>query len=193
MDSDHSDTIMDLFIELKSEFISFRHDIYNKVDGFSKLFSPSTDNIQSDKPLSSVSPSLQKEIFEAEVKSKVSTYASVAHSTSALPEGQSKVITRVFKEKKINSKVVLNGAGKDSNLKIVCKMPKRKAIFLSRLGPSITVNDITNYKSSLKLQYLQCNSLKTKFQSYSSFQNECDLQLILDASFWPEDCLITEF
>ncbi|GBN48168.1 hypothetical protein AVEN_94613-1 [Araneus ventricosus] len=54
-----------------------------------------------------------------------------------------RVITRVFKEKKINSKVVLNGAGKNSTLEIVGKMPKRKAIFLSRLGPSITVHNIT--------------------------------------------------
>ncbi|GBM93488.1 hypothetical protein AVEN_240941-1 [Araneus ventricosus] len=91
----------------------------------------------------------QQEIFEAVVKSKDSTYASVAQSTSALPEGQSKVISHVVKEKKTNSKVVLNGAGKNSNLEIVGKMPKRKAIFLSRLGPSTTVNDITNYLSSL--------------------------------------------
>ncbi|GBO17722.1 hypothetical protein AVEN_26899-1, partial [Araneus ventricosus] len=188
MASDHSGTIMDLFIELKNEFASFRHDIYNKVDGFSKLLSPSTDSIQSDEPVSHVSPSLQQEILEAVVKSKDSTYASVAQSTSALPEGQSKVISRVVKGKKTNSKVVLNGAGKNSNLEIVGKMPKRKAIFLSRLGPSTTVNDITNYLSSLKLQYLQCNRLKTKFQSYASFHievYECDLQLLLDASFWP--------
>ncbi|GBM78665.1 hypothetical protein AVEN_64541-1, partial [Araneus ventricosus] len=128
MASNHSGTIMNLFIELKNEFASFRLDIYNKVDGFSKLLSPSTDNIQFDEPLSPVSPSLQQEIFEAEVKSKVSTYASVAQSTSVLPEGQSKVISRVVKEKKTNSKVKLNGAGKKSNLEIVGKMPKRKAI-----------------------------------------------------------------
>ncbi|GBN51577.1 hypothetical protein AVEN_88741-1 [Araneus ventricosus] len=74
-------------------------------------------------------------------------------------------------------------------------MPNRNAIFLSRLGPSTTGNDITNYLSSQKLQYLQRNRLKTKFQSYASFHievYECDLPLILDASFWPEGCLITE-
>ncbi|GBM81506.1 hypothetical protein AVEN_227763-1 [Araneus ventricosus] len=119
MASDHLGTIMDLFIELKNEFAFFWPFIYNKVDGFSKLLCPSADNIQSDEPLSSVSTSLQQEIFEAEVKSKVSTYASVAQSTSALPESQSKVISRVVQEKKTNSKVVLNGAGKDSNLEIV--------------------------------------------------------------------------
>ncbi|GBM16777.1 hypothetical protein AVEN_9370-1 [Araneus ventricosus] len=57
MESDHSGAIMDLFIELENEFASFRQGIYNKVNGFSKQLSPSTDNIQSDKPLSPVSPS----------------------------------------------------------------------------------------------------------------------------------------
>ncbi|GBN84675.1 hypothetical protein AVEN_11615-1 [Araneus ventricosus] len=154
-----------------------------------------TQIVQSGEPLSPVSPSLQQEIFEAEEKSKISTYASVPKSTSTLRKGQSELISRAVTEKKINSKVVLNGAGKNSNLEIVGKMPKRKAIFLSRLGTSATVNDITNYLSSLKLQYLQRNRLKTKFQSYASFHievYECDLPLILDASFWPEGCLITE-
>ncbi|GBM84550.1 hypothetical protein AVEN_125666-1 [Araneus ventricosus] len=156
---------------------------------------PTIDNIQSDEPLPPVALSLQQEIFETELKSKVSTYASVAQSTSAIPEGKFKVISRVVKEKQ-NSKVVLNGAGKNSNLEIVGKMPKSKAIFLSRLGSSTTVNDITNYLSSLKLQYLQCNRLKTKFQTYAYFHievYESDLQQILDASFCPEGCLITEF
>ncbi|GBO09822.1 hypothetical protein AVEN_346-1 [Araneus ventricosus] len=100
----------------------------------------------------------------------------MAQSTSALPEGQSKVIRRVVK-KMISSKVVLNGTGKNSTLEIVSKMPKRKAIFLSRLGPSTTVNDITNYLNSLKLQYLQFNRFNTKFQSYAFFHievYECD-------------------
>ncbi|GBM95053.1 putative RNA-directed DNA polymerase from transposon BS [Araneus ventricosus] len=53
-------------------------------------------------------------------------FCQLNQSTSALPEGQSKVISHVVKEKKSNSKVVLNGAGKNSNLEIVGKMPKRK-------------------------------------------------------------------
>ncbi|GBN75384.1 hypothetical protein AVEN_74441-1 [Araneus ventricosus] len=129
MASDHSGTIMDLFIELKKEFISLRLDIYNKVDGSSELLSPAADNIQSDAPLSSVSTSLQQEIFVAEVKSKVSIYASVAQSTSALPESQSKVISRVVKEKKTNSKIVLNGAGQNSNLEIVGKSLRERQFF----------------------------------------------------------------
>ncbi|GBL75479.1 hypothetical protein AVEN_194654-1 [Araneus ventricosus] len=87
MESEHSGTTMDLFIELKNEFASFRYDIYDEVDCFSKLLSPSTDDIQSDEPLSPVAPNLQQEIFAAEVKYKVSTYSSATQSTSALSEG----------------------------------------------------------------------------------------------------------
>ncbi|GBN28055.1 hypothetical protein AVEN_215598-1 [Araneus ventricosus] len=137
MEPEHSGTIKNLFIELKKDFASFRREIYNKVDGFSKLLSPSTVDIQSDEPLSPVAPILQQEILEAEVKSKAST-----------------------------------------------------------LGSSTTVNDITDYLGSLKLQYLQFNRFKTKFQSYASFHievHECDLQLISDASSSPEDYLITKF
>ncbi|GBN76943.1 hypothetical protein AVEN_113729-1 [Araneus ventricosus] len=71
---------MDLFIELKNEFTSFRHDIYNKVDGFSKLLTPSTDKIQSDEPLSPVSPSLQRKF------SKPNYVASVDHDVILITE-----------------------------------------------------------------------------------------------------------
>ncbi|GBM66423.1 hypothetical protein AVEN_13017-1 [Araneus ventricosus] len=75
-------------------------------------------------------------------------------------------------------------------------MPKRKAIFLSPLGPGTTVNDITNFLAPLNLKFLQCHRLKTKYQSYASFHIEAyenDLQQLLDSTFWPEGRLIAEF
>ncbi|GBN83369.1 hypothetical protein AVEN_105821-1 [Araneus ventricosus] len=75
-------------------------------------------------------------------------------------------------------------------------MPKRKAIFLSRLGPDTTVNDITNFLAPLNLKFLQCHRLKTKYQSYASLHIEVyenDLKQLLDSTFWPEGCLIAEF
>ncbi|GBM10009.1 hypothetical protein AVEN_185294-1 [Araneus ventricosus] len=76
-------------------------------------------------------------------------------------------------------------------------MPRRKAIFfLSRLGPDTTVNDITNFPAPLNLKFLQCHRLKTKYQSYASFHidvYENDLKQLLDATVWPEGCLIAEF
>ncbi|GBO16272.1 hypothetical protein AVEN_152024-1 [Araneus ventricosus] len=75
-------------------------------------------------------------------------------------------------------------------------MPKRKAIFLSRLGPETTVNDITNFLAPLNLKFLQCHRLKTKYQTYASFHidvYENDLKQLLDSTVWPEGCLIAEF
>ncbi|GBM79976.1 hypothetical protein AVEN_47448-1 [Araneus ventricosus] len=167
-ESEEASSMMDLFIELKNEFAAFRKDIYSKVDSFSKLICPTDDTIQNEGPR----PSLQREIIETELKSEISTYASVAQTSSAIPEGKFKVLGPVIKDKRVNPKVVINGARKNSGLKIVAKMPKRKAIFLSRLGPDTTLNDITNFLAPLNLNFLQCQRLKTKYQSYASFHIE---------------------
>ncbi|GBM27108.1 hypothetical protein AVEN_189878-1 [Araneus ventricosus] len=157
-----------------------------------KLICPTDVTIQNDDPR----PSLQQEIIETELNSESSTYASVAQTSSAIPEGKFKVLGSVIKDKRVNPKVVINGARKDSGLKIVGKMPKRKAIFLSRLGPETTVNDITNFLAPLNLKFLQCHRLKTKYQTYASFRldvYENDLKQLLDSKVWPEGCLIAEF
>ncbi|GBM17072.1 hypothetical protein AVEN_133335-1 [Araneus ventricosus] len=75
-------------------------------------------------------------------------------------------------------------------------MPKRKSIFLPRLGPETTVNDSTNFFSPLNLKFLQCHRLKTKCQPYVSFHidvYENGLKQLLDSTVWPEGCLIAEF
>ncbi|GBN10495.1 hypothetical protein AVEN_191968-1 [Araneus ventricosus] len=154
-ESEEKSSVMDLFIELKDEFSAFRKDIYSKVDSFSKLICPTDDTIQKENPR----PSLQREITEIELKPETSTYASVAQTSSAIPEGKFKVLGSVIKDKIVNPKVVINGARKNSGLKI-------------------------------------CHRLKTKYQSYASFHIEVyenDLKQLLDSTFWPAGCLITEF
>ncbi|GBN72532.1 hypothetical protein AVEN_90092-1 [Araneus ventricosus] len=116
---------MDLFIELKNEFATFRKDIYSKVDSFSKLICPTDVSMQNDDPR----PSLHQEIIESELNTESSTYASVAQTSSAIPDGKFKVLGPVIKDKRVNPRVVINGARKDFGLKIVGKMPRRKAIF----------------------------------------------------------------
>ncbi|GBL89114.1 hypothetical protein AVEN_255247-1 [Araneus ventricosus] len=190
-ESEETNSMMDLFIELKNEFAAFRKDIYSKVDSFSKLICPTDDTIQNEDPR----PSLQREIIETELKYETSMFASVAQTSSAIPEGKFNVLVPVIKDKRVNPKVVIKGARKNSGLKIVGKMPKRKAIFLSRLGPDTTVNDITNFLAPLNLKFLQCHRLKTKYQSYASFHIEVyenDLKQLLDSTFWPEGYLIAE-
>ncbi|GBN97832.1 hypothetical protein AVEN_72296-1 [Araneus ventricosus] len=189
--SDETSSMMDLFIELKNEFATFRKGIYSKVDSFSKLIFPTDVIIQNDDR----HPSLQQEIIETELNSESSTYASVAQTSSATPEGKFQVLVPVIKDKRVNPKVVINGTRKDSGLKIVGKMPKRKAILLSRLGPETTVNDITNFLAPLNLKFLQCHRLKTKYQTHASFLihvYENDLKQLLDSTVWPEGCLIAE-
>ncbi|GBN62594.1 hypothetical protein AVEN_33327-1 [Araneus ventricosus] len=74
-------------------------------------------------------------------------------------------------------------------------MSRRKADFSSRLSLETTVNDVNDFFSLLGLIPLY-HRLKTKFQTYASFHTrvfEDDLQKLLDASVWPEGCLISEF
>ncbi|GBM23390.1 hypothetical protein AVEN_181451-1 [Araneus ventricosus] len=79
---------MDLFIDLKNELAVFRNYIYSKVDSFSKMICPTDVTIQNKDPR----PSLQREIIKNELKSETSTYASVAQTSSAIPEGKFKVL-----------------------------------------------------------------------------------------------------
>ncbi|GBN02457.1 hypothetical protein AVEN_161246-1 [Araneus ventricosus] len=190
LESEQTSSMIDLFIELKNEFAAFRKDICSKVDSFSKLICSTDDTIQNEE----ARPNLQQEIIETELKSETSTYASVAQTSSAIPEGKFKVFGPVIKDKRVNSKVVIYGARENSSPK-TGKTTKRKAIFLSRLGPGTTVN-ITNFLAPLNLKFLQCHRLKTKYQSYASVHIEVyenNLQRLLDSMSRPEGCLIAEF
>ncbi|GBM06130.1 hypothetical protein AVEN_265187-1 [Araneus ventricosus] len=144
LESEETSSMMDLFIELKNEFAAFRKGIYSKVDGFSKPICPTNNTIQNEDPR----PSLQREIIETELRSETSTYASVAQTSSAIPE-----------------------------------------------GPDTTVNDITNFLAPLNLKFLQSHRLKTKYQSYASSHIEVyenDLQQLLDSTFLPEGCVLSQ-
>ncbi|GBM28800.1 hypothetical protein AVEN_130507-1 [Araneus ventricosus] len=90
LESDQTSSMMDLFIELKIEFAAFRKGIYSKVDSFSKVICPTDDTIQNEEPR----PSLQQEIIETELKSETSTYASIAQTSSAIPESKFKVFVK---------------------------------------------------------------------------------------------------
>ncbi|GBL62800.1 hypothetical protein AVEN_73835-1, partial [Araneus ventricosus] len=105
-ESEETSSMMDLFIELKNEFAAFRKDIYSRVDSFSKLICPTDDTIQNENPR----PSLQREFIETELKSETSMNASVAQTSSSIPEGKFKVLGSVIKDKRVNPKVVINGA-----------------------------------------------------------------------------------
>ncbi|GBO04204.1 hypothetical protein AVEN_217481-1 [Araneus ventricosus] len=92
LESEQTSSMVDLLIELKNEFAAFRKHIYSKVDSFSKLICSTDDTIQKEEPR----PSLQQEIIETELKSETSTYASVAQTSSAIPEGPGTAVNDII-------------------------------------------------------------------------------------------------
>ncbi|GBN60575.1 hypothetical protein AVEN_9549-1 [Araneus ventricosus] len=173
--------IMEMFIDLKREFSSFRIDINTKINHISKQIA--SEGIARQPELQK--PTLHVEIVKANLKPEVKTYVSAVRNSSS-----------TVKRVKSDSKFVINGASKISSLKSVGKLPKRKAIFLSRLSPDITVYEVSQFLNPLKLNHLLCRRIRTNFQACSSFHVEVferDFHLLSDASIWPERCLVTEF
>lgn len=100
--------------------------------------------------------------------------------------------------KKPFKKNVVYGKRSNSVIKSVAVKPiRKKAIFVSRLCPEVVPSSIEELiKSELKLDYIKCSQLKTKFDSYSSFHveiNEADLDKVMCDELWPEGSLITHF
>ncbi|GBO30899.1 hypothetical protein AVEN_141528-1 [Araneus ventricosus] len=179
--ADQPNNIMEMFIDLKREFSSFRIDIDTKINHISKQIAP--EGIARQPELQE--PTLHDELVKANLKPEVKTYVSAVRNSSS-----------TMKRVKSDSKLVINGASKISSLKSVGKLPKRKAIFLSRLSPDTTVYKVSQFLNPLKLNHLSCRRIRTKFQSYASFHVEVfesDFHLLSDASIWPEGCLVTEF
>jgi hypothetical protein len=68
-------------------------------------------------------------------------------------------------------KATMIGARSSSSLPIVAKKIRSKALFVSRFSPQVTALDIEkSLREQLKLASLACTRLKTKFDSYASFQ-----------------------
>ncbi|GBN60797.1 hypothetical protein AVEN_261326-1 [Araneus ventricosus] len=179
--ADQPNNIMEMLIDLKREFSSFRIDINAKVDHISKQIVP--EGISRQPELQE--PTLHEELVKVNLKPEVKTYVSAVRNSSS-----------AVKRVKSDSKLVINGASKISSLKSVGKLPKRKAIFLSRLSPDATVYEVSQFLNPLKLNHLLCRRIRTKFQSYASFHVEVfesDFHFLSDASIWPEGCMVTEF
>ncbi|GBM21393.1 hypothetical protein AVEN_264827-1 [Araneus ventricosus] len=109
--------IMEMFIDLKREFSAFRIDINTNVDHISKQIAPEGIARQHEFQ----EPNLHEELVKANLKPEVKTYVSAVRNSSI-----------AVKRVKPDSKLVIIEASKTSSLKSVGKLPKRKAIFLSR-------------------------------------------------------------
>ena len=69
-------------------------------------------------------------------------------------------------------------------------------VFISRQGPSVTVDDVTSYARHVQKIEVNCIQLETKHASYSSFKIEVSCKLLtnfLDAKNWPAGAYVRRF
>lgn len=95
-----------------------------------------------------------------------------------------------------NNRLVINGSKKNSGIKTVGKLPRRRALFVSRLSPETSEAKINDSLNFLNLDYLKCRRIKSRFPSYASFHIETyenDFEKLLDEDLWPEGCIVSEF
>ncbi|GBO02461.1 hypothetical protein AVEN_180468-1 [Araneus ventricosus] len=102
--ADQPNNIMEMFIDLKREFSSFRIDINTKVDHISKQIAP--EGIARQPELQELT--LHEELVKVNLKPEVKTYVSTVRNSSS-----------AVKRVKSDSKLVINGASKVSSLKSV--------------------------------------------------------------------------
>ena len=80
--------------------------------------------------------------------------------------------------------------------KLVINNKKFKKVFVSRLGPHTTEEDMQSYlKDELEVDS-KCTKLKTRFDTYSSFKIEaqcCEGIDLLDPGMWPAGLLVKQF
>ncbi|GBN62517.1 hypothetical protein AVEN_168194-1 [Araneus ventricosus] len=102
--ADEPNNIMEMFIDLKREFSSFRIDINTKINHISKQIAP--ESIARQPELQE--PTLHEELVKANLKPEVKTCVSAVRNSSS-----------TVKRVKSDSKLVINGASKTSSLKSV--------------------------------------------------------------------------
>lgn len=140
---------------------------------------------------------------------QVSTYAAVTASGTLPDKARSSSSNNVFPKiyndtgksyqaanNPNRNRLVISGSNKNSGLKTVSKLPRRKALFVSRLSPETSEEVINESLNFLHLDYLKCRRLKSRFPSYASFHIETyekDFEKLLDECVWPEGCIVSEF
>ena len=181
----------DMLKELKNEFVSFRMDISTKVETIAKHICSEPSRVNK--------TSLSSEFngnFDGVKNSENNKVPDLQTASRLSYADKLKVNIPLRNDKFTGSKSVINGSKKDSDIKSVKRLPRRKAAFVSRLSPETSVKDISDFLGPLGFDFLSCHKLKTKFQSYSSFHiqvYESDFYRLMDESTWPEGCIVTEF
>uniref|UniRef100_A0A146KWE8 PHD-type domain-containing protein n=2 Tax=Lygus hesperus TaxID=30085 RepID=A0A146KWE8_LYGHE len=87
-------------------------------------------------------------------------------------------------------------SGKNLAKNSLSVVAKKKSIFVTRLSPATTANDLVDFLVNLKLPFLKCTKLKTNYDSYSSFHVqvlETDFTKIFSGDVWPQGILVSEY
>ena len=72
---------------------------------------------------------------------------------------------------------------------------KKKALFVTRFGPNVTIQDVEDIVKDLDIP-IKCTKLKTKYNTYSSFHvevNESEFQELSNPDIWPKGIMIGPF
>ena len=91
---------------------------------------------------------------------------------------------------------IIVGTGAQKDCKLKCVGAKLGKLFVTRLRPDTTSEDISDHISSACGIKGHCDKLKTKFDTYASFCVTVNMQYLnklLNPSIWPENVLVRKF
>lgn len=94
-------------------------------------------------------------------------------------------------------KIVIGRSNNHSSLvKPALPQVRKRALFVSRLAPSVSPADIKDLLKDFNLEHLVCNKLKTKYSSYNSFHVEVlssDFEKLFNSDVWPSGIFVSPF
>lgn len=141
---------------------------------------------------------LRSTINKAELASTSSQGEMIANAD---PHGQIHVasddFTLVTSKRKSRAVPPLHGSKRSDALKVASRTAPKKELFVSRLDPSTTAQDLESFLlNDLKLKTVKITKLKTKYQTYASFHlliDSSDFNKAHHEDVWPEGILIKPF
>ncbi|KAG0434778.1 hypothetical protein HPB47_018892 [Ixodes persulcatus] len=90
----------------------------------------------------------------------------------------------------------LTGASETCKLIVAPPSTRRRALFVTKLNPDTSCEDISSHLSSVGVEEVECRKLKTRYDSYASFHVSVaakDFDKLSDPTVWPKSCLLKAF
>lgn len=90
----------------------------------------------------------------------------------------------------------LTGASDTCKLIVAPPSTRRRALFVTKLNPDTSCEDISSHLSSVGVEEVECRKLKTRYDSYASFHVSVaakDFDKLSDPAVWPKSCLFKAF